>query len=487
MPQYDAIVIGSGPNGLSAAISLAKAGRSVLVREGSSTIGGSARSAELTLPGFTHDICSAVHALARVSPFLSSLPLADHGLELIDPPAPFAHPLENGRAIVAERSLETTADSLGEDGQAYLRLMRPIVESWDRLVPEILAPAHFPRHPILLAKFGAQAIRCADALARSRFAGAAARAFFAGVCAHSCLPLKWTATSAFGLVLLASAHADGWPVARGGSQMLADALASLLKSLGGKIEVDSPVMTLAELPQARAVLCDVTPRQFLKLAGLQLPDAYRQRLVRYRYGPGAFKMDWALRGPIPWKNPGCARAGTIHLGASLEEIAASERSAWGGRETGGSAADRPYVLLVQPSLFDPTRAPAGKHTAWAYCHVPNGSTRDRTDAIESQIERYAPGFRDRILARSVLNPAALERHNPNLVGGDVNGGSADIFQLFARPVAAINPYATPIPGVYLCSSSTPPGGGVHGMCGFFAAHAVMAAKDGRPPAPEYRG
>ena len=463
---YDAIIIGSGPNGLAAAIALARAGRRVLVCEAEQTIGGGARSAELTLPGFTHDVCSAAHPLAAGSPFLRSLPLDQYGLEFIYPPVSLAHPFDDGTAALLERSVAATGETLGVDGMAYRRLMKPLVADWALLAPALLGPPRLPRHPLALARFGLKALRSARGLAASRFAGERARGFFAGLAAHSFLPLERLATAAFGLVLGITGHAVGWPVARGGSQSIANALAAYLRSLGGEIVTGRRVASVDDLPSARAILCDVTPRQLLRLAGHRLPPNYRRRLERYRYGPAAYKVDWALNEPVPWKAEGCSRAGIVHLGGTLAEISAAESAPWKGEQ-----ADKPFVLVAQSSLFDPTRAPAGKHTLWAYCHVPNGSTFDMTERIEKQIERFAPGFRDCVLARGVMPPAALERHNANLVGGDINGGAQDLRQLFARPTRRL--YSTPARGLYLCSSSTPPGGGVHGMCGYFAARAVL--------------
>ena len=469
MSDPEAIVIGSGPNGLAAAIELARNGRSVLVIEGADTIGGSTRSAELTLPGFVHDVCSTVHALARTSPLLRSLPLEEHGLELIHPGAPVAHPLDDGSAAVLERSVDETAARLGQDAGAYRDLFHPLVRDWPRLVPQLLGPpTRIPGHPVAMARFGLKAVRSARSLADGHFTGRHARALFAGIAAHSILPLEWAASAAYGLVLSASAHADGWPIARGGSQKVADALASYLRSLGGRIEKGRPVGSLDELPPADAILCDVTPRQLARLAGDRLPKGYHERLEKWRYGPAAFKIDWAMDGPVPWKNPDVSRAGTVHLGGTFEELADGERAPWEGRNP-----DRPYVLVVQPSLSDPTRAPPGKHTLWAYCHVPNGSTFDMTGRIEAQIERFAPGFRDLVLARSVMPPRELERYNPNLVGGDIVGGAQTLWQTMARPVLGLNPYATPVKGLYLCSASTPPGAGVHGMCGYHAARAAI--------------
>ena len=469
----DAVVVGSGPNGLAAAIVLARAGRRVSVIEGSEAVGGGCRSEELTLPGFVHDTCSTVHALALASPFLSDLPLAEHGLELLHPGAPLAHPLDDGSAVVLERSVEDTARGLGPDADAYRRLFEPLVRAAPELMREILGPLRPPRHPLVLARFGPSALRSTVGLARSRFQGERAPALLAACSAHSMLSLRSPASAAFGIVLMVAAHRVGWPVARGGSQRLADALASHLRSLGGEIETGRWVESLDEVAGARATLVDVTPRQLVRLAGDRLPERYARRLGRYRYGPGVFKLDWALDGPIPWTAPEVARAGTVHLGGTLDQIAASEHSAVRGEHH-----ERPFVLLVQSSIFDDTRAPCGKHTAWAYCHVPHGSTRDMTEAIEAQVERFAPGFKDLIAARSTMDAAAMEAHNPNYVGGDINGGVQDLRQLFTRPVARPVPYSTPVDGLYICSSSTPPGGGVHGMCGYYAARAALRRQSG---------
>jgi phytoene dehydrogenase-like protein len=431
-------------------------------------VGGGCRSEELTLPGFVHDTCSTVHALALASPFLSSLPLAQHGLELAHPEAPLAHPLDDGSAVMLERSVGETARGLGRDADAYRSLFDPLVANADELFEEILGPLRAPRHPLVLARFGPSALRSAVGLARSRFKGDRARALLAGCCAHSMLSLRGPASAAIGIVLLLSAHRVGWPVARGGSQRVADALAAHLSSLGGDIEEGRWVESLDELAGFSTRLLDVTPRQLLRLAGSQLPARYQGALRRFRYGPGVFKLDWALDGPIPWRASAVARAGTVHLGGTLEEIAASEDAA-----TRGAHSASPYVLLVQPTLFDPTRAPAGRHTAWAYCHVPHGSSRDMTETIEAQVERFAPGFRDLVAARSAMGSAELERRNPNYVGGDINGGVQNLRQLLMRPVARPVPYSTPVEGLYVCSSSTPPGGGVHGMCGYFAARAAL--------------
>jgi phytoene dehydrogenase-like protein len=464
----DAIVVGSGPNGLAAAIVLAQAGVSVLVLEGEDAVGGGLRTEELTLPGFKHDVCSAIHPLGVASPFLKTLPLERHGVEWIHPGAPLAHPFDDGTAAVLERSIEETAATLGGDGERYRKLMEPLVRHGPELMEEILAPLHAPRHPLVLARFGARGLLPVERLARVAFRGERARGILAGMAAHSMLPLTRALTGAVGLTLGVLGHMVGWPLARGGSQAIADALVAHLRELGGEVETGRRVTSLAELGDARTILLDVTPRQFLAIGGDRLPAGYRRRLERYRYGPGVFKLDWALDGPIPWRAEACTRAGTVHLGATLEEMTVSERAVWRG-----TTAERPYTLVAQQTLFDPSRAPEGKHTAWAYCHVPNSWAGDMTDAIEAQVERFAPGFRERVLARSAMGPAAMEAHNPNYVGGDINGGVADLRQLFTRPVARLTPSSTPLPGVFICSSSTPPGGGVHGMCGFHAANAAL--------------
>jgi phytoene dehydrogenase-like protein len=470
----DAVVVGSGPNGLAAAIVLARAGCRVVVFEAEATIGGGVRSAELTLPGFIHDVCSAVYPLAAASPFFRTLPLEQHGLEWITPPLAAAHPFDDGPAAVLERSIGQTAAQLGRDGAAYTALMRPMVEAWPQLEESILGPLRWPRHPLALARFGLQALRPAARLARARFRERPARALFAGLAAHGMIPLEKPPTAAFGLVLGLMGHLNGWPIPRGGAQRITNALASYLRALGGEIVAATPVRTLEELPRARAVLCDLSPKPFLRIAGRILPAAYRRKLERYRYGLAAYKVDWALDGPVPWRSPECARAGTVHLGGALDEIAFAEREAWAGR-----APARPFTILAQQSLFDAARAPQGRHTAWAYCHVPHNWPGDMLGAVEAQVERFAPGFRDRILARSVMTPAEIERHNANMSGGDIASGVSDLAQLFTRPTGST--YTTPIRGLYLCSAATPPGGGVHGMCGYFAAALALREVFGISP------
>ncbi|MGO9835271.1 MAG: phytoene desaturase family protein [Polyangiaceae bacterium] len=463
----DAVVIGSGPNGLAAAVSLAQAGASVTVLEAKGEIGGGTRTAELTLPGFAHDVCSAVHPMGVLSPFFRTLPLEEHGLRWIHPRASVAHPLDDGPATLLYRSLERTAAELEVDGPAYRRLVEPFLSNPDGLLADALAPLGMPRHPLLMLRFGLRAIRSATGLAR-RFRGARARALLAGCAAHSILPLDRSLTGAVALIFLLCGHVQEWPVAAGGSSAIAGALASLLRSLGGRIETGVHVRSLGDLPAARIYLFDTSPAQLASIAAPALPPRYLLRLERFRYGPGIFKIDWALDGSIPWKDARCLEASTVHLGGTLEEIATSEAAVWRGGHP-----ERPYVLLCQQSEMDPGRAPPGKHTGWAYCHVPAGSTVDLTTVIEQQIERFAPGFAGRILARHVTTTADLERHNQNYVGGAITGGVADLFQLFTRPVARLDPYSTPNPRVFICSASTPPGGGVHGMCGYHAAKTAL--------------
>ena len=469
MAEWDAVVVGAGPNGLVAAITLADAGWRVLVVEAADRPGGGMRSAELTLPGVVHDVCSAIHPLGIGSPALRALPLGDHGLEWVQPDVPLAHALDGGGAALLHRSVDETAEGLGVDGPAYRRLFAPLVRAGFDLTDGLLAPLTIPpRHPLALGRYGIAGIAPATWLVRRRFTTDAAGGLFAGLAGHSILSLRAPVTAGYGLMLGVLGHLVGWPMARGGSQSIADALVSLLESRGGRVECGRRVSSLDELPSARAVLLDVTPRQVVEIAGARLPDRYRRRLGRYRYGAGVFKLDWALDGPIPWSNPDCARAATVHLGGTVEEVAHAEAEVQAGRH-----AARPFVLLVQSTLFDATRAPAGTHTAWAYCHVPNGSTVDMTARIEDQIERFAPGFRDRVVARHAMAPAAMEAHDANYIGGDINGGVADLRQFVARPTLGLHPWATPVDGLYLCSSSTPPGGGVHGMCGRLAAAEVL--------------
>jgi phytoene dehydrogenase-like protein len=465
----DAIVVGSGPNGLAAAITLARAGCSVLVYEANATIGGGARSTELTLPGFVHDVCSAVHPLAAGSPFFKTLPLERFGLEWVQPEIPLAHPLDNGSAACLYKDIDVTAEQLGSDSRGYRRLMQPLAQNWENLSIEFLQPMlHWPRHPITLAHFGILALWPAMLLAKFLFRHEPARALFAGIAAHSFLPLETPVSSAFGLVLGLAGHAVGWPIPRGGSQQISNALAAYLRELGGNIHVNQRIENLRELPKSRAILLDVSVWEFLRMAGEQLPARYRRQLESFRHGPGVFKIDYALSEPIPWKAEACRHAGTIHLGGGIDEIAAAERNI-----ARGKIPERPLVLVAQQSLFDETRAPRNQHTLWAYCHVPFNCSTDMSEKIESQIERFAPGFHDCVLAHHTIRAGDLRRSNANLTGGDINGGAANLMQLLARPILSPTPYRTPLRGVYLCSASTPPGGGVHGMCGYHAARAAL--------------
>jgi phytoene dehydrogenase-like protein len=468
LASYDVVVIGAGPNGLAAAITCAQRGLSVALFEAGSSVGGGTRSAELTLPGYVHDVCSAIHPLALVSPFFRTVPLADHGLSWAFPDVPLAHPLDGGGAALLERSIGATAATLQGDGAAYERLLSSFVGRSQELFDDVLVPLRFPRHPLLLARFGLLAMRSARGLVDAHFDEPSAKALLAGCAAHSFLPLDAPFSAAFSLILGISGHSVGWPCARGGSQAIADAAASYLRTLGGDIITDRLVSRMAELPRAKAYLFDVLPRTLARLAGGRLPPSYIAALLRYRSAPGVFKIDWALREPIPWAAMGARRAGTVHVGGSFDEIADGEATV-----ARGELPARPFVLVAQQSIFDPSRAPPARHTGWAYCHVPLASTVDRTDVIEAQIERFAPGFRDCILARSTRTAAAYGEYNPNNEGGDISGGAMDFAQLFARPVASLVPYATPARDIYLCSSATPPGGGVHGMCGYLAAKAAL--------------
>jgi phytoene dehydrogenase-like protein len=465
--DFDAVVVGAGPNGLAAAIVLQQRGLSVLIIEANDTIGGGLRSAQFTLPGFTHDVCSAIHPLAAASPFFSTLPLRQFGLEYIYPKHPAAHPFDDGTCSVLYSSLTETKRQLFADSRAYENLVGSVVVDWPRIVNNLLGPLRFPDAPFALAKFGLKALLSAKTVAR-RFRTDHARGLFAGMAAHSIMPLENFATSAIALVLMAAGHVSGWPFPKGGAEQIAKALGDYFISLGGKIRTGEYVRSLSQLPSAHAILFDVTPKQLLEIAGYKFGSIYKSQLQRYRYGMGVFKMDWALDGPVPWMAEEVKSAGTIHLGNTFEEIAESERQAWNGKH-----AEKPFVLLAQHSMFDATRAPAGKHTLWGYCHVPHGSTVDMTDRIENQIERFAPGFKERIVARHSMNTAQMNEYNANYIGGDINGGAITPSQLFTRPALRWSPYRTSASGIYICSSSTPPGGGVHGMCGFHAARRVL--------------
>lgn len=464
----DAIVVGAGPNGLAAAITIARAGRSVMVLESADRVGGGTRSGELTLPGFVHDICSAIHPLAVASPCFRDLPLDKFGLHWIHADLPLAHPIADDRATAVYRSLETTAEQFGRESLAYRKLLQTFCEHSQSLLTDVLAPLHFPKNPWLMTQFGWHGIRSAAGLMDRLFQDSGLRGMFAGMAGHSMMPLNHSLTAAVGLMFCVSAHSTGWPFPRGGSEQIAIALRQYFETLGGEIVVDRHVNTLSELPPAKAILFDVTPRQLIEIAGDSLPQSYRRRLQKFRHGPGSFKLDWALAEPIPWKAEACQRAGTVHVGGTFEEIAAAEQHV-----ADGQVADRPFVLVSQQSLFDRSRAPQGQHTGWGYCHVPNGCEIDMTERIESQIERFAPGFRDLILARKKMLPRELQQYNPNYLGGDISGGVMDIWQTFARPVSIFHPYQTPAKHVFLCSASTPPGPGVHGMCGWHAAQAAL--------------
>ncbi len=462
---YDAVVVGSGPNGLAAAIAMQQKGLSVLLIEGKNEIGGGLSSAELTLPGFIHDTCSAIHPMAAGSPFFRQLPLKEHGLQFVYPVFDAAHPLDGGGAAVLKRSVTETANGLAD--HAYRKLMQDLVNDWPWIDSDVLGPLRFPVDPSAMVRFGFKALSSATQLAR-RFSTREARALWGGMAAHGMLPLTYCATSAIGLVLMLAGHLQGWPIAVGGSHSIAKALASYFISLGGEIETGCYIGSMDQVPPARAVLFDITPRQLLSIAGHRFSDLYRRQLNRYRYGPGVFKIDWALDAPIPFQSSSCRQAGTIHIGNTFEEIAAAELMVWAGK-----LPERPFVLLAQQSLFDRSRAPAGKHTGWAYCHVPSGSRSNMTDAIEKQVERFAPGFRELILARHIFTAAEMEEFNPNNIGGDIGGGVLDLGQMFTRPALRFSPYRTSARGIYICSSSTPPGGGAHGMCGYNAAKRAL--------------
>jgi phytoene dehydrogenase-like protein len=469
--EYDAVVVGSGPNGLAAAITLAQKGLTVIVFEAKDTVGGGARSSELTVPGFLHDICSAIHPIGAASPFFRSLKLEDYGLQWISPPAALAHPLDDGSAVLLESSIEKTAQSLGIDSEPYSRIMAPLVKDWERIIADLLKPLGLPRHPPPFLKFGRYAFRSAYTLTNSIFKEERAKALFAGLGAHSIMPLNASFTASFSLILGLLGHSVGWPVAKGGSQGIPDALSGYFQSRGGHIQTGTYINSLDDVPKTRAILLDITPKQMLEMTGHRISDENAKRYRKFRYGPGVFKVDWALDRPIPWQSSECLSAASVHIGGTMQEIAEAEEAVSKGKHP-----DKPFVILAQQSLFDKTRAPNTKHTAWGYCHVPNGSTVDMIEQIESQVERFAPGFRDCIIARHTMSPSDLEAYNPNYIGGDIAGGAQDFWQVFAKPALRFsNPYATPIRGVYLCSSSTPPGGGVHGMCGHFAALAAYRA------------
>ena len=468
MPQYDAVIVGAGPNGLAAAVHLARAGRSVLVVEAKDQIGGGSRTAELTLPDFRHDVCATSHPFGLTSPFFSSLDLHRHGLDWVHPEIPLAHPLDDGAVALLHRSLDDTVEGLGSDGPRYRRLMEPTVKNFDMLRGTITGPVlSLPRHPLVAARFGLTAVRSARGLAR-RFKSAPAAALVAGAAAHAIAPLTHRFTGGMAVALMGAGHAVGWPFARGGSQAIVEALFAELTSRGGVVKTGTRIEDLGQLPPATVTLLDVAPGALDSMTGGQLGKGYREGIARFTHAPAAFKVDWALDGPIPWTAADVAKAGVVHVGGTFEEIAAAEAEV-----SHGGHPERPFAIVAQPTLFDSSRAPAGKHVAWGYCHVPNGSATDMTDRLESQIERFAPGFKDRIIAKSVMSPNELEAYNENYVGGDIAGGAMTWRQIVARPMLRRNPYSTPMPGIYLCSASTPPGAGVHGMCGFHAAESAL--------------
>jgi len=466
-PDYDAIIVGSGPNGLAAGIRLVLEGLNVKIFEAADTIGGGMRTKELMRPGYRHDVCSAIHPMAASSPFLKQLPLEKHGLQWIHPIHPAAHPLDNEPAVILYRDLEEMIFHLKDDGANYKDIIKPLTSHWEDLTRDFLGPLKFPANPVQMASFGLKALQPAS-LFQTRFDMDRTKALFAGMVAHSMLPLDYWSTTAIGLVFFGTAHTGGWPLPKGGSQSLADAMARYFKSLGGKIETGCEIKNMSQIPKTKAILFDLTPLQVLRIVAGEFPLQYRRKLNKFRYGPGAFKLDYILKEPVPWRDHECRRAGTVHLGGTFDEIAEAE-----SKTNQGNHPHNPFVLVAQQSLFDSTRTPDEKHTLWAYCHVPNGSVRDMTDAIESQIERFAPGFKDVIEEKAAMNTADFQEYNANYYGGDINGGRQNLDQLFSRPVSMINPYGTPAKGIYFCSSSTPPGGGVHGMCGFHAANKVL--------------
>lgn len=466
--EFDAVVVGSGPNGLAAAITLARQQRSVLVLESDSTIGGGMRSSELTLPGFVHDVCSAIHPLGVASPFFQQIPLTDFGLQWVEPDLPVAHPLPDGSAGYLHRSLESSVDALGEDANSYRRLVEPLLDRSNDLFQNILAPIGLPANPILMTRFGLRGLPSAQHLAMHRFRNERVRGLIAGMAAHSILPLDSWLTASVAVMFLTTVHCTGWPFPAGGAQGLADAMARYLESLGGKLETGTRVRSVDDIPSCKAMLFDVSPRNLVSIVGKRLPSRYRDRLVRFQHGPGIFKLDWALSGPIPWTSEACRRAGTVHVGGTFAEVARSEKEAWGP-----DPSDHPFVLVAQHTLFDSKRAPNGQHTGWGYCHVPAGCDVDMTEPIENQIERFAPGFKDLILERHAMSPSDYERYNPNYIGGDITGGVMNLKQILSRPTMGSNPYQTPDEQIFLCSASTPPGGGVHGMCGYHAANSAL--------------